>query len=114
MDSELPGGHQPNLLGGWLELGGAVGLLGAWFGELWFVDMELSVQWQTVAWGHGCPLLMRITEDSWSVEVENQDLEQQKPQHAFPLQATAVLCGCPCSISVGVPHQPSCWTPRFS
>lgn len=48
MDSELPGGHQPNLLGGWLELGGAVGLLGAWFGELWFVDMELSVQWQTV------------------------------------------------------------------
>lgn len=104
MDSELPGGHQPILLGGWLELSGAVVLLGAWFGELWFVDRELFVQRQTVPRGHGCPLLMRVTEDSYSVVVESQELEQQKPQCVFPLQATAVLCGCPCSISVGVPH----------
>lgn len=43
VDPELPGGHQPDLLGGWLELGGAAVLPGAWFGELWPVDMELSV-----------------------------------------------------------------------
>lgn len=72
------------------------------------------MQQQTVPWGHGCPLLMRVTEDSWSVVVRYQELEQQKPQRVFPLQTTAVLCVCPCSISVGVPHQPSCWTPRFS
>lgn len=63
----LPGGHRPVLLGGWLELSGAAVLLGAWLEELWFVDKELSVQRQTVPWGRGCPLLMRVTEVSFMV-----------------------------------------------